>query len=308
MRRGGLLTLGSLLALLLAAPGAGAQGLPGYKVEYFPGDLPLPSPSISLPQEDWPEDTLPDGHVARGEKGIARAWLVDPTTRYQHGALGDRIEAGGLEIETGEGERLRFELPNDSVFEDTMPRLADLDGDGLDEVLVMRSYRNLGAALSVIANRQGVLGPIAETPAMGAANRWANPVGEGTGDFDGDGLPEVALIETPHIGGTLYIFRLVQGRFQEVAGLRGLSNHRFGSRWQKLSLIYDLDGDGDDDILAPNQERDTLVWLSLEDDKLVVKGSLPLPAKIETDIEVGRGPAFRFLLSDGSLAEITPSW
>jgi hypothetical protein len=54
MRRGGLLTLGSLLALLLAAPGAGAQGLPGYKVEYFPGDLPLPSPSISLPQEDWP--------------------------------------------------------------------------------------------------------------------------------------------------------------------------------------------------------------------------------------------------------------
>jgi hypothetical protein len=307
MRRGALL-LACFAALLLAAPQAKAQGLPGYKVEYFPGELPLPNPSISLPEEDWPEDTLPDGHVARGEKGVARAWLVDPTTRYQHGALGDRIEAGGLEIETSEGERLRFELPNDSVFEDTRPRLADLDGDGLDEVIVIRSYRELGAALAVIANRQGVLGPIAETPAVGATNRWANPVGEGVGDFDGDGLLELALIETPHIGGTLYIFRLENGRLEEVTGLRGLSNHRFGSRWQKLSLIHDLDGDGDDDILVPNQERDTLVWLSLEEEKLVVKGSLPLPAKIETDIEVGRGPAFRFLLSDGSLAEITPSW
>jgi len=308
MRRGALLLTG-FLTLLLPGVATAQEGLPGFRAEYYPGALPLPSPSVSAPEEDWPEDTLPDGHLARGEQGVARAWLVQPTKRYAHGALGDRIEAGGLEVETTAGERLRFALPNDSVFEDTIPRLADLDGDGQDEIILVRSYRGVGAALAVFGFRLGVLGPIAETPPVGTSRRWLNPVGNGVGDFDADDQLELAYIETPHIGGTLYIWRLTGGRLERVAGLRGVSNHRFGSRWQKLATVYDIDGDGRDDILAPTQERDSLVWLSLdENDKLVLRGTLPLPAKIETDIEAGEGPSFRFLLSDGSLAEITPSW
>ncbi len=306
VRFAGALLSGALL--LSALPVAAQDGLPGFKVEYFDGTLPLPSPSIALPEEDWPEDTLPDGHMAQGEQGIARAWLVAPTTRYGHGALGDKIEAGGIEIETTAGERLRFGLPRDSVFEDTLPRLADLDADGQDEIILVRAYRGRGAALSIIGYRMGVLGPIAETPAIGTPNRWLNPVGEGAGDFDGDGRLELAYIETPHIGGTLHILRLEGGRLERVTGLRGLSNHRFGSRWQKLALIHDLDDDGRDDILAPAQDRRALVWLSLEDEKLVLRGRLDLPAPIETDIEATEQSVFRFLLADGRLAEITPSW
>jgi hypothetical protein len=303
------LLLSGFLAFVSTADARAQEGLPGFRVDYYPGELPLPSPSVSSPEEEWPEDTLPDGHVARGEQGVARAWLVMPTKRYAHGALGDSIEAGGLEVETTAEERLRFALPNDSVFEDTIPRLADLDGDGQDEIILVRSYRGLGASLSVVGFRAGVLGPIAETPPIGASRLWLNPVGEGVGDFDGDGVLELAYIETPHTGGTLYIWRLNAGRLERITGLRGVSNHRFGSRWQKLSLVYDIDGDGRDDILTPTQERDSLVWLALnEEDTLVLKGTLPLPAKIETDIEPGAGPSFRFLLSDGSLAEITPSW
>ena len=310
-RRGtGLVARLLLLAALMLAPFsvAAQDGLPGFKVEYFKGSLPLPSPSIALPEEDWPEDTLPDGHLAQGERGIARAWFVAPTTRYGHGALGDKIEAGGIEIETTAGERLRFGLPRDSVFEDTIPRLADLDADGQDEIIVVRAYRGRGAALSIIGYRMGVLGPIAETPVIGEANRWLNPVGDGAGDFDGDGRLELAYIETPHIGGTLYIWRFDGGRLEQVTGLRGLSNHRFGSRWQRLALIHDLDDDGRDDILAPTQDRRALVWLSLEEGTLVLRGRLGLPAPIETDIEASEQSVFRFLLADGSLAEITPSW
>ena len=52
----------SLCSLILAGILAGgsaaaalAQGLPGYKITYFDGELPLPSPSVAFPEEDWPE-------------------------------------------------------------------------------------------------------------------------------------------------------------------------------------------------------------------------------------------------------------
>ena len=50
-----------------------------------------------------PQGALPDGQVATGQHDIARAWLAEPTDRYDHGVLGDKIEAGALVIETRDG-------------------------------------------------------------------------------------------------------------------------------------------------------------------------------------------------------------
>jgi len=50
-----------------------------------------------------PENALPDGGMAIATDAIARAWLAEPTTRYDHGILGDKIEAGSLVIETRDG-------------------------------------------------------------------------------------------------------------------------------------------------------------------------------------------------------------
>jgi hypothetical protein len=41
---------------------------------------------------------LPDGGTARYASGnIRAAWYSAPTTRYDHGVLGDAIEGGGLQ-------------------------------------------------------------------------------------------------------------------------------------------------------------------------------------------------------------------
>ena len=56
---------------------------------------------------------LPDGEVAKS--GGLTAYLVDPTTRYGHGVLGDAIEAGGFVVER-DGKRLLFRLGEDAVF------------------------------------------------------------------------------------------------------------------------------------------------------------------------------------------------
>ena len=98
-----------------------------------------------------PEDALPDGRIATGPGDIARAWLAEPTTRYDHGILGDKIEAGSLVIETRDGKRQTVRLNTDAVFEDLEPRIADLDRDGHDEIVVVKSYLKRGSSLAVIA-------------------------------------------------------------------------------------------------------------------------------------------------------------
>jgi len=38
---------------------------------------------------------LPDGIITEGHKGITGSWLTDLTRRYDHGVLGDAVEAAG---------------------------------------------------------------------------------------------------------------------------------------------------------------------------------------------------------------------
>jgi hypothetical protein len=136
------------------------------------------------PRPKQPENALADGRVAKGTHDIARAWFAEPTTRYDHGVLGDAIEAGALAIETRDGKLNSMRVKDDAVFEDIEPRLADLDGDGRDEAIVVKSYLKRGAALAVIGLRKGRDGVrydiLAETPPLGGPHRWLNPAGIAT--------------------------------------------------------------------------------------------------------------------------------
>ncbi|GGX54747.1 hypothetical protein GCM10007385_23830 [Tateyamaria omphalii] len=153
---------------------------------------------------------------------ILAARYADPTDRYAHGILGDAIEWGTLELEMQSGEQRRFVLPRDHVFEDVAPRLADLDGDGALEVLVVEADVTAGAAFAIY----GPQGKITETPHIGTRNRWLAPLG--AGDLDGDGVTEIAYIDRPHLAKTLRIWRFADGTLTPAADLRGLTNHRIG--------------------------------------------------------------------------------
>ena len=123
--------------------------------------------------------------------GVTEARYLEPTDRYGHAILGDAIEWGALEMQTADGPVL-IRLPETHVFEDTAPRLADLDGDGDFEVIVVETAIAEGARLSVYDET----GLVAATPHIGRTHRWLAPVG--AVDLDGDGAVEIAYVDRPH--------------------------------------------------------------------------------------------------------------
>lgn len=216
--------------------------IPGLLAAAFAAGL-LSIPVIAQPA---PADRLPHSLSGAGENDIARVWLVAPTGRYHHGVLGDSLEAAGLEAVLSDGRRLRQMLAAD-VFEDLVPRVQDLDGDGRDEIILVRSNNRVGARLSVWGVRDGQLREIARGPAVGRGNRWLNPVG--AADFDADGRTEIAYVQTPHIGGILRIVEYRAGEMSEEYRAEGFSNHRIGDTdLLALHAIADYDGDGVPDL------------------------------------------------------------
>jgi len=171
---------------------------------------------LRLAAATWLALALPAG------AGVVAADYADPTARYGHGVLGDAVEWGTLTLRERSGRQLSIRLPQTRVFEDTAPRLADVDGDGEAEVITVETDLALGARLSIYGPR----GLIAATPFIGRPNRWLAPAG--AADLDGDGRVEIADVDRPHLVRRLRIWRLEGTALREIAALDGVTNHRIG--------------------------------------------------------------------------------
>ena len=204
-----------------------------------------------------------------------RAWYFDPSDIYQHGVLGDAIEGTRVRLVTPRawndcGVMFAF-AGQDHVFEDTAPRLADFNGDGIDEVIVVRSSLTQGAQLVVYRepttyNETGfpdMMPMLAATPYIGQRNRWLAPIG--AADLDGDGTMEIAYIDRPHLAKTLRIVSIDGDVLAEEIAGAGFTNHRIGER-DIAGGIRDC-GDGPEMIVA-SADWSQLVAVTYDGDTL----------------------------------------
>ena len=154
--------------------------------------------------------------------------LDQPTNRYGHGIMGNVPEWGRMCLSGPNRQKSCVVLPQNKVFEEMSPRLADVDLDGTPDVILVESDNRLGAALAIYLLRDDKLFRVA-TPNIGRANRWLAPIG--VADMDGDGAVELAYIDRPHLAKNLCVWRFENDRLSEVANLKGLTNHRIGQEF-----------------------------------------------------------------------------
>ncbi|MBS7807969.1 VCBS repeat-containing protein [Variovorax sp. PCZ-1] len=237
-----------------------------------------------------------------GEKDIAWAWLASPTARYPHTSMGSPIHAGSLHTLSREGKVHQHILPKQRVFEDLQPRLVDLDGDGRDEIIVIEADAERGAALVAYGlPRSGeLLEERARSAYLGLPFRWLNPVG--FADFDDNGKLDIASITTPHIGGTLTLYRYAPPRIEPFAKAMDVSNHQMGDPNLQMHAILTPPGQRPT-VIVPDMSRRALhalrweevsgkaQWKELADVK-------PLPGRIHYLMPLNRSTACA-QLSDG---------
>ena len=220
-------------------------------------------------------------HAAAEE--IVGARYAVPVERYGHFALGRPHEYARLVASLDTGRSLELELPEDEVFEDLAPRIVMLAAGGPPEVLAIVSRRDNGSRLVLIRVSGERLEIGAQSPATGTPMRWLNPVG--VADLDGDGRAEIAAVTTPHIGGTLRVYRREGGALVEVAALAGFSNHAYGS--SELGLSAPGFVAGRPRLLVPDATRRYLRVIALEGGRLLETGrcaaSSPLSTRSDFD-------------------------
>lgn len=253
----------------------------------------------ALPEAVWngqqtkPDRGLPDGefalHTTPDGQSIA-AWYGSPTDRYRHNILGDAIEAGALHVAFRDGRKYSLILPRAQVFEDRTPRMVDLDGDGQPEIITIKSYQNGGGSVAIYGVRGNALVELANNKPIGRANRWLNIAG--IADYAGTGSQQIAYVETPHIGGTLYLLEWQGKELTPIASLPGFSNHKIGSRHQDLSADISWTGDSRPELVVPSDNLRQLRVVGIEGGQLKEFSKIELSAPVlkRFELEKGAGP------------------
>ena len=124
----------------------------------------------------------------------------------------------------------------------------DFDGDGDPDLFLASSapgtvgalYRNDGGHFTDVTDASGLAPDGRITYGMGAA----------TGDYDGDGLPDLFLTG---VGGNRLLRNAGEGRFEDVTAAVGVAGGADG--WSTSAGFFDADADGDLDLFVCNYVR-----------------------------------------------------
>lgn len=249
-----------------------------------------------------PDAVLPDARPVqvdldgRGDGGHIAVLAGPDGSRYNHGVLGDAIEATRvLWLERHGLDVLReLSLPAPHVLEDIAPRPVVLPGaQGGHGLLTVRSGPDGGqlALLAADPARPRGLRLAALGDTVGGYHRWLAPTTDGH---------HLAAVHTPHIGGVLHVYQLAGERLTRRRLQGDVSTHRIGTR--DLDLAAWVQGL----LVLPNQAGRELrlinpaaAWLELK--------PVALPGRAILTAAAPEAAALAVLLDSGQVVLAEPS-
>jgi len=240
-------------------------------------------------------DALPDARAVRSPEGDL-AVLTDPTARYDHAVLGDRLEADTMTVlrPAPNGVRVSSSFPAASggVFEGVAPLWFERGGQSL--LAVVESAAGLGSQVSVYRPSGELVGA---GPFIGEGMRWRHLTA--AAPFGPQGETELSATLTPHVGGVAQFYGLGDDGLDVAAGVPGYASHRIYSRNLDSALAGDLDADGQAELLLPDTSQTSLGGISRTPDGARTEWSLPLGGELSTNLAAATGPDGRAVVAAG---------
>lgn len=226
-------------------------------------------------------EVLPDSRVVQISPEQVLV-LAEPTDRYPHSSLGDNLEANTAVVVTvGVNEVQTIYRSGDDVIESIAPLLADVNGDGIDDVALVVS--NDREAWIVVASSSGS-GVVATSDPEDRLLGWRQLVA--VGPLGPNGETEVVEVLYPDDNGSVRFLSLVGGELPVVATRTGYRSHEFGSRNLEQVLAADVDRDGHIEVIVPTLDRQNIAGVRHGPDGAVDMWSRPLGGTLATNIAV----------------------
>lgn len=250
-------------------------------------------------------NALPDARILSDGKSRL-LFLSTPTAEYPHGVLGDEFESKTITlVDTSNDLRVLrvIQIDPGDVIEGIAPIWVDLDGDGEREIIVTQSNAHFGARLVVYREDSSLF---AQGVPIGQGFRWRHQLA--VGQFIKGGPQEIVVIRTPHIGGVIEIYAVEQDRLVIQAELSGYSSHQIGSRNLDSALTADIDGDGQVEIVVPDQSQMVLAGIQMVNRELETIWQAPIGGRLSTNLAAVRVLDGRLALGVGHAGGVLRIW
>ena len=248
-------------------------------------------------------EVLPDSRVVQisPEKVLV---LAEPTDRYPHSALGDNLEATAVAVVTvGVNEVEMVYRSENDVIESIAPLLADVDGDGIDDVALTIS--NDREAWIVVASSTGG-GVLATSDPVDRLLGWRQLVA--VGPLGPTGQIEIAEILYPEANGSVRFLNLRGNDLRVVAARAGYRSHEFGARNLEQALAADVDRDGYLEVIVPTFDRQSIAGIRHGPDGAAEMWTRPLGGTLATNIAVLTRPDGTLSLAAATLEGSLRIW
>ena len=147
----------------------------------------------------------------------------------------------------------RTDLPGEDIYRGISPFWADIDDDGIEDLVTMVSRDPLGERMRVYMWDGAGIRQEIDGPPFGKGEIWRQPFSAGPFGFSGQ--IEIAAMFMSSAGGVIEFFRSDGDFFKRTAGMQGFSANIINARNLDQTAAGDFNGNGRPEVLALEASR-----------------------------------------------------